>query len=652
MSDLYSFGRYVLDPGTRTLSREGAPVPLTPKAFDVLVFLVQNPNRVVTKEELLKAVWADTFVEEGNLTQNISLLRKALFRDSANGELIVTLPRRGYQFAPEVVTTTVPGSLKKASEHKAIPEASLHQNGIEPDVSVGTPETPVRPTPEGSKVPPVSHPGSLRRQVLVSALVMLGLVVGGLWWRHFQARQSSRKIMLAVLPFENLTGDPSQEYFADGLTEELISTLGRLHPEQLGVIARTSVMGYKHSEDRLDQIGRDLGVQYVLESSYRQSPERMRVTVQLVQVKDQTHLWTKDYDFPARDLLAVQDDVATAVAREVQLRLTPQEQADLARLRTIDPEAHEAYLKGRFLWNERTEQGFQSAIQYFQLAIAKDPNYAQAYAGLADCYLLLSGYGFEPPDEAMPKAKSAARKTIALDDRLADPYTSLGLISLQYDWNWAESEANFKRALQLNPNYATAHQFYGDGYLMMTGKTDEAIVELGKAHELDPLSPVIATDLGRELVLSRHYAEGMQLFRSVLELNPEFMPALFALAQAYQLQGSYTEALAELDQITAPGDLPLAFSERGLIFALQDKKQQALEMAEKAQNISKGRRADARYIAEIYFALGDKDSGFRVLEKAYEDHDAEIIMLKGDPAFDSIRSDPRYLALVNRLHLP
>jgi tetratricopeptide (TPR) repeat protein len=330
--------------------------------------------------------------------------------------------------------------------------------------------------------------------------------------------------------------------------------------------------------------------------------------------------------------------------------LTPQEQADLSQLRRIDPEAHEAYLKGRFLWNERTEQGFQSAIQYFQLAIAKDPTYAQAYAGMADSYLLLSGYGFEPPNEAMPRAKAAALKAIALDNRLAEPYTSLGLISLQYDWNWAKSEANFKRALQLNPNYAVAHHFYGDGYLSMVGKTEEAIAELRKAHELDPLSPMIAVDLGRHLILNGRYREGMELFRKVLEMNPDFLQANGGLAQAYQLQGAYSEAMAELDKLN--GDDPFAFGERGLIYALQGKRQQALQMIEELQRVSEQTHPDARLIANIYFALGDKDSGFRVLEKAYEDHDQEIVMLKGDPAFDSIRSDPRYLDLINRLRLP
>jgi TolB-like protein/DNA-binding winged helix-turn-helix (wHTH) protein/Tfp pilus assembly protein PilF len=621
---------------------------LTPKVFDVLVFLARNPNRVVTKEELLKAVWADTFVEEGNLTQNISLLRKALLQDSGDGELIVTIPRKGYQFSPEV-TTTPREPKKESSEHDYI--APPNQDFMKLAAIPEARQTPAGLSSQVPRTPAVYQPRNLRWPMLVSALTVLGLVAVVISWRHFRPRSSPAKIMLAVLPFENLTGDPNQEYFADGLTEELISTLGRLHPEQLGVIARTSVMGYKHSQERLDQIGRDLGVQYVLESSFRRGPDRLRVTVQLVQVKDQTHLWAKDYDFPARELLAVQDDVATEVAREIQLRLTPQEQADLSRLRTIDPEAQEAYLKGRFFWNQRTKQGFESAIQNFQLAIANDPNYAQAYAGLADCYLLLSGYGFEPPNQAMPRAKAASVKAIDLNDRLAEPYTSLGLIALQYSWNWAESEANFKRALQRNANYATAHEFYGDGYLSMAGKTDEAIAELRKAHELDPLSPVIAIDLGRHLVLSGHYAEGIQLFQNVLKTDPEFVQAYAELAQAYQLQGSYTEALAELDKIPDPGDFPFVFSERGLIFALQGKRQEALEMLQKIQDISTRRRPDPRYIANIYFALGDKDSGFRVLERAYEDHDPEIVMLKGGPTFDSIRSDPRYLDLIHRLRL-
>src|SRR5262245_59283674 len=351
--------------------------------------------------------------------------------------------------------------------------------------------------------------------VVIAALTMA--VAGYVSWRHFRVApgQPTGKIMLAVLPFQNLTGDPDQQFFADGLTEELIAQIGRLHPEQLGVIARTSVMGYKNSNKRLDQIGLELGVQYVIEGRFRRGPDRLRTTVQLIQVKDQSHLWAPEYDRPQKDILAVQDEIAMAVAREIHLRLSAQQQADLTRLRNINPEAHEAYLEGRFFWNKRTEEGFRKAISYFQAAIAKEPNYPEAYVGLADAYLLLGGYGFEPQKEAMPKAKTGALKAIAIDNRLAEAYTSLGLISLQYEWNWAESERNFKRALELNPNYAVAHHYYGDGYLPVMGKLDEAVAELRIARELDPLSLIITTDLAKRLCFAGQDAEAFGLFNKV-----------------------------------------------------------------------------------------------------------------------------------------
>src|SRR5262245_47631912 len=445
MSHSYHFGPYVLDPRRRTLSRRGLPVPLTPKAFDLLLFFAQNPDRVISKDEFLKTVWADSYVEEGNLTQNVFLLRRALGQTSEDTGLIVTVPRKGYQFAGDVsiVSHTAPsteGSADQsnvaiASEHAAIRrKIEAESEGAESSSSQVVRSRATRPT-------------SKSRRLLVpilSVAAILLVVSVYLVTNDFRAAPTAPppRIMLAVLPIQNLTGDPSQEYFADGLTEELIAQLGRLHPENLGVISRTSVMGYKHGDKRLDQIGRELSVQYVLEGSFRQSADRLRLTVQLVRVDDQTHLWSENYDRRMQDILAVQDDVARAVAREIQLHLTQQQQADLTEHRTVDPAAHESYLKGRFFWNKRTELGFRKAIEYFQVAIAKDPTHAQAYAGLADSYLLLSGYGFEPQEEALPKAKAAAIKAIAIDERLAEAHTTLGLISLQHDWDWPEEHTS------------------------------------------------------------------------------------------------------------------------------------------------------------------------------------------------------------------
>jgi len=351
-------------------------------------------------------------------------------------------------------------------------------------------------------------------------------------------------------------------------------------------------------------------------------------------------------------LLAAQDDVARAVAREIQLHLTQQQQADLTEHRTVDPAAHESYLKGRFFWNKRTELGFRKSIDYFQLAIAKDPTYAQAYAGLADAYSLLSGYGFEPQEEALSKAKAAAIKAIAIDERLAEAHTTLGLISLQHDWDWPESEKHFKRALELNPNYSVARDFYGDGYLWSVDKKEEAIAELYKAHALDPLSLIIATDLAKHLCFAGQYGEGIEEFRKVLEADPDFVQAHYYLSRAYALRGSYAEAIAETDKIKPADAIPFATGQRGYVYALQGKRREAFQIVEQLQQASKTRHIDPHYIADIYIALGDKDLTFAWLEKAYENHSPDIIMLKVDPKYDPVRSDKRFADLMRRIRIP
>ncbi len=336
MNSLYRFGQFVLDPGRRTLSRADSLVSLTPKAFDVLLFLAQNPNRLVTKEELLQAVWGDTFVEEGNLTQYISHLRKALCDNSEDTRLIVTIARKGYQFTGDVTVAEAADAAMQTAVQVSTAESS--QANTQPALR----------SPADEAVP--KAPGHWRKAAFVGASAILLVVVCFASWWHFggMTPPRSQKIMLAVLPFQNLTGDPNKEYLADGLTEEMISQLGRLNPEQLGVIARTSVMGYKHKAERLDQIGRDLSVQYVLENSLRESGNHIRLTAQLIQVKDQTHLWSQDYDYLAKDILNVQDDVAKAVAHEIRLRLTSKQQAELAQSHPVNPEAFDAYLQGHY----------------------------------------------------------------------------------------------------------------------------------------------------------------------------------------------------------------------------------------------------------------------------------------------------------------
>jgi len=649
---LLEFGSYRVDSEHRVLLRGQNPVPVSPKAFDLLLVLLDRHGEVVSKDELMNLLWPDTFVEESNLGQHVFQLRKALGERPQDHTFIITVPGRGYRFA-ETVRAVAPEPVNIGQDEG---EDERSEDCKEEEIFIAS-RSLQKIRIEGANIANSSLALPSPRHRLISAIVAMiiaGMIVASyLTWRHYQSTHAANpgRMMLAVMPFQNLTGDPDQDYFADGLTEEMITRLGQLHPEQLGVIARTSVMGYKHSTERLDQIGRELSVQYVLEGSYRRAADHLRITAQLIQIKDQSHLWAEDYDRQPQDILSVQDDVALAVAREIQLRLTPQQRMRLTA-HVVDPEAHENYLKGRFFWNKRNEEGFRKAVEYFQAAIAKDPNYANAYAGLADAYVLLEGYGFEPLEKVMPKAKEAALRAIQIDNQLAEPYASLGLM-YAHDWNWADSGKNFERAIELDPNYSVAHHWYGSGYLAaIPGKTEEEISELRKAHELDPLSPGIITDLAIYLCFARQFDESMRQFQDVLRIDPDFVQAHYWLSQSYELRGMYPEAIAEVKKIKSPDATRFVTGQLGHIYALQGRRREALEVVSKLQKLSQQTYVDPRYIADIYVALGEKDLAFAWLQKAYDEHSPTICSLKVNWKYDSIRSDPRFVDLVRRAGIP
>jgi TolB-like protein/DNA-binding winged helix-turn-helix (wHTH) protein/Tfp pilus assembly protein PilF len=634
VKQLWEFGPFRVDPEQRLLLRGELPISLSPKAFDLLLVLLEHSGQIVLKDDLMKTLWPDTFVEESNLGQHVFQLRKALGDRSLDSSYIATVPGRGYRFAQKVRTI--------AEDTIAEEESIVIASHTRSRVVIDEESSPTPALPTGKR--------PLRFTAVLVGLVLV--VFAGYWAWHRSHLANPGRVMLAVLPFENLTGDPEQEYFADGLTEELITQLGRLRHEQLGVIARTSVMGYKHGDKRLDQIGHELSVQYVLEGSFRRAGDHLRITAQLIQVKDQTHLWAQDYDRRPQDILTVQDEVAVAVAEEIQLRLTPQQRTDLAHARTVDPDAYEAYLKGRYFWNKRTEDGFRKAIEYFNQAIAKDPNYAQAYAGLADAYVLLGGYSLMAQEDAMPKAKAAAQKAIAIDGQLADAYTSLGMISEQWDWNFTEAEKDYKEAIKLDPNYSVAHHWYGDGYLALVSRMDEAIAELRKAHELDPLSPIIATDLAKRLCDDHKYDEGVALFWKTLEVDPDFVEAHRYLAQAYARMGRYPDAIAEVQKIKSWEGLDFAMGQLGQIYALQGRRQQAQEIVDKLRLLSTQEHTDPIYLAKVDAVLGEKDLAFGWLEKAYKERSPAMLALNTDPDYDPLRSDPRFQRLTRLVGLP
>jgi TolB-like protein/DNA-binding winged helix-turn-helix (wHTH) protein/Flp pilus assembly protein TadD len=645
---LYRFGPFEIDPQRRTLSYNESPVPLTPKAFDVLLFLAQNPNRLITKEELLQAVWGDTFVEEGNLKQYISHLRKALADNSEDNRLIVTITRKGYQFTADVVLAEAADIPKRNAAQVVTSGASTP--GIAVDAKAGNENsrTQALTVLESSKVSAViPRPWSRWRiaAVLGAAAVVL-LAAGYISWRFRAAPPRSEKIMLAVLPFQNLTGDPKEEYLADGLTEEMIAQLSRLHPEQLGVIARTSVMGYKHSDQRLDQIGRDLSVQYVLENSLRGNGDRLRITVQLLQVKDQSHVWAQDFDYRHRDILSLEDDVAKAVVREIQIRLTPQQQADLTRLRPINAEAFDAYMEGRYFLNRDNDGDLNRAVSYYEQAIKLDSNYAPAWVGLSRARFRQADRGFIPHEEGQRQAREAAEQALALDPSLPEAHALIGQIKRLVDWDWTGANASLQRALTLDPGNP-AVLFDASTLAGSLGHFDEALELVRRSIALDPLNAATRESLAQVCWAMGRQDEAEANFKKALELNPGLPGDHESLGLVYLVQGRVQAALVEIER--EPMALLRLQGQAVAYYALGRKKESDTALSE---FIAKYQTSAAFQIADVYAFRREPDQAFEWLERAYMQHDGGVASIKWDPLLENLRGDPRYIAFLKKLRLP
>lgn len=487
--------------------------------------------------------------------------------------------------------------------------------------------------------------------IAIVALVALGIYLQRVR-SHPHSRTSSGRLMLAVLPFANLTGDASQEYFSDGLTEEMITQLGRLDAQHMGVIGRTSVMHYKHSSEGLDQIGRELGVQYLLEGSVRRESGRVRITAQLIQVKDQTHLWAQEYDRELKDLLVLQGEIARTISAEIEVALgndklvQPPTQTDLS---AQNYEAYDLYLKGQYFWNKRTTEGFQRAIDYFQQAIAKDANYARAYAGLADSYALIAGYSGVPTGDFMARARAAARRAVELDDSLPEAHTALALVIQNYDFDWQTAEAEFRRAIALNPNYATAHQWYAE-HLMWQGRFQEALGESERARQLDPLSLIIASDNGVILLYSRQYDRAIAQFRSVLDMDPNFSRA-HMIRRAYVEKGMFAEALALTEKLPLVDLEPWYWASLAHIYGRAGRQKEAQDALRRLLHLRRRRPIDPMETAFAHVGMGNGDLALSCLEQAYEQHSIGLTALKVDPVYDPLRSDPRFQDLLRRVGL-
>jgi TolB-like protein/lipopolysaccharide biosynthesis regulator YciM len=491
------------------------------------------------------------------------------------------------------------------------------------------------------------------RKIALASIVLL-LILGPFVYlvqqrAGFHAKVPDRKIMLAVLPFENLGGDPDQEYFSDGLTEETIARLGNLNSQRLAVIARSSSMHYKHTGLGVTQIGRELGVDYLLQGTVHREGNIIRVTAELVQARDQTHLWSRSYQSDVRDVLALQADLAQGVAAEIQLKLTPAQQARLASTHTTRLEAHEAYLKGLYFWNKITEEGVREAIDYFQQAINLDPAYAEAYASLGSCYGILGNLTAIPPNESFPRNKAAALKALELDDTVSEAHAQLGYATMFYDHDWPRAENEFRRALELNSSNANAHRGLAQ-YFVSNARFDEALAEIERARELDPVSLGINSDQGWFLYFARRPNESIAQLRKTLELDPNFAFAHFTLGNAYELKGEFDQAISEYQTaIALSGNLSGRIASLGYAYAMAGRKDDVRQILKRLKELSRHRYVSPYHTALIYIALGERDEAFAWLEKAYNDHYWMMAFLKVDPRLDPLRSNLRFQDLLRHV---
>src|ERR1700722_12336822 len=621
---------FELDTAAYELRRSGHVVKLERLPMEILLFLIEQRGQVVTREAIADRIWGkNVHVDTDNsINGAIRKIRRVLRDDPDSPRFIRTIMGRGYRFIAAVDTSA--------------PEPS-------PDPLLPA----IRDEPESIPLAEASKSGLRRWSVLLAAAVFLIAVAAAGFLRFSpRVRPASGRLMLAVLPFENLTGDAAQDYFSDGMTEEMISQLGNLDAAHLGVIARTSVMHYKHSPEPLDQIGRELGVQYVLEGGIRRDSDKVRITAQLIQLSDQTHLWARQYDRDLSHLLALQGEIAHEVSEEIQIALWNRKPITPLAPQALFPqnyEAYDLYLKGQFFWNKRTVEGFERAIDYYQQAIAKDPNYARAYAGLADSYALIASYSAASPSEYMPKARAAALRALELDKDLPEAHTALALIVQNYDYDWQTAGREFQRAIELNPNYATAHHWYAE-HLMWRGRFDEALRESERARQLDPLSLIIATNNGAILLYSRQYDRALEKLHAVHELDPSFPRVDGLTVRAYEEKGTFPDALAELEK-SRPLYNSWACAELAYIYGRTGQPAQAAVALARMEEFNRGQPLDPVVFVEPYIGMDRKDEAFLWLNKAYAQHSNALTALKVDPLYDPLRSDPRFEDLLRRVGL-
>jgi TolB-like protein/DNA-binding winged helix-turn-helix (wHTH) protein/Tfp pilus assembly protein PilF len=635
----YEFEAYRLDPSERLLTCNGQAIPLTPKAFETLLVLVENSGQAVTKDALIARVWPDAYVEEATLAQNIFTLRKLFSENSQHSQFIETIPKYGYRFVVEVnqrtdaATATQPASRASNTSGKSanIKSERLFEENAEPTGEV--------------------FAGKRRRfsLVILGSCLLVIAVVTLIFWRTNRPQDASQAEIrkIAVLPFRTLSVDSRDEAFELGMADSLITKLSNI--KQVTVRSIGAVSKYNTPQQDSLVAGRELNVQAVLEGSTQKAGERIRVNVRLLNVETGSALWTGQFDEKFTDIFKIQDSISEQITRALALTLTGEERQLLAKRYTENTEAYDLYQRGRFLWNKRTETDYQKAIEQFRAAIALDKNYALAYAGLADSFHLLGDYGYLHPNEAFLNAKEAAIKALEIDPSLAEAHTSLAYAKFLFDWDWPVAEREFQKAIDLNPSYATAHQWYAE-YKAAMGRFDEALAGIKKAQEVEPNSAILNAELGWVYYIARDYDQAIETCKEAIRTEKDFYPAYFWLGQAYEKKAFYKEAIVQYQTAAnLSASSPEVLASLAHAYAASGDKNQAEKILQDLQLASKSRFVSPYYIALIYAGLRDRAQMLAWLEKAFQGHSRSMPFLNVDPMFDELRSDAKFQDLLRRV---
>ncbi|HEX6505706.1 MAG TPA: winged helix-turn-helix domain-containing protein [Terriglobales bacterium] len=643
---IFRFGVFEVDLKAGELRKHGLRLKLSEQPLQVLAFLLENPGEIVTREELRSRLWqGDTFVDfDHGLNNAVMRLREVLGDSSENPRFVETVPRRGYRFIAPVEEAFFPAPPAVVSD--------------KPMVSA-----PVE-TPAPELAPSVTRPASVHlvspqrrapRFIIPAAALLFAFVSVAIVWYQFRQASANHLIhnkSLIVLPLENLSGDKDQDYFADGMTDDLIANLAKIR--SLRVISRSTAMAYKGTRKPLSEIAKELNVDAVVEGTVLRVGNRVRITAELVQVATDQHLWADTYESQIEDVLALQNRVSSAIVNEIRINLTPEEEERLARNPAVAPDAYENYLKGRYYWNKRSDENLTKAIAYFEQATHQDPQYALAYAGLSDCYAIISAeiFGTMAAADAAPKAKAAALRALQIDPAMAEAETSLATVKFNYDWDWAGAAAGFQQAIQHNPSYATAYQRYSL-YLTAMGRSQDSFEQINKARDLDPLSISINFSLGWRLYMARQYDRAIQQLRNTAEMDPSYELPHLILGMSYTQKGDFARAIPELQKaVELSHGTPLMVSALANAYGRAGNKPEAEKLLAQLAAQSKMQYVSPYYFAIAGLGLGQSEAALDWLEKAFNDRSNGLVFLKVEPALDSLRQNPRFLALQHKLNFP